>query len=387
MTGRAAVLAVAALLAAAGTAGAQDAYVVGASAAMTGPQASTYASVMESLRVYIKELNGRGGVNGRQVRFLLEDDQGEPSKAAANAAKLIDQEKVVLFLNASASSTYAPTIAMAKRANVPVLFAGGVCPKEVFPPTPEPMQFCTTGFGVNYDSMMALTFIKEMQPGAKVGFAAMAIPVSRGEMEYANGEASKYGLTSVGVEVIPPPTPDYTPFATKLRDAGADWVVSWAPWVTQVKTFEALRRLGWKGRFIGVQVNNAEDEMMRMKDDGFHAFGTDALFVDKVPAQDQIRAAFEREKPNAPVTQAVLGWLSGQALEAGLKGAGWPTTPDKVAAAMSNVQVDTQGLRGSAIVWTKNNHYRTQQSYRVWRWDSAKNTVVMVKDWTTFEVK
>jgi hypothetical protein len=48
-------------------------------------------------------------------------------------------------------------------------------------------------------------------------------------------------MTVVGKEVIPPPTPDYTPFATKLKDAGANWVFSWAPWVTQVRTLEALR--------------------------------------------------------------------------------------------------------------------------------------------------
>ena len=63
-------------------------------------------------------------------------------------------------------------------------------------------------------------------------------------------QAPGLGMTVVGKEVIPPPTPDYTPFATKLKDAGANWVFSWAPWVTQVRTLEALRRLGWKGDYI-----------------------------------------------------------------------------------------------------------------------------------------
>ena len=50
--------------------------------------------------------------------------------------------------------------------------------------------------------------------------------------------SKKMGMTPVDKEVIPPPTADYTPFATKLKDAGPDWVYSWAPWVTQVRTLE-----------------------------------------------------------------------------------------------------------------------------------------------------
>ena len=43
------------------------------------------------------------------------------------------------------------------------------------------------------------------------------------------------------------PTPDYTPFATLIKDAGANWTYCWAPWVTQVRTLEGLRRLFHRG--------------------------------------------------------------------------------------------------------------------------------------------
>ena len=44
-----------------------------------------------------------------------------------------------------------------------------------------------------------------------------------------------------------------------------------------------------------------------------------------------------------------------------------------------------KGLRGGAIEWTKDNHFRTTQYYRVYRWDGAKTAVV--KDWFPYEVK
>jgi hypothetical protein len=143
---------------------------------------------------------------------------------------------VKLLVLSSLSSTFAPVIAETKRANVPLLFMGAVCPKEVYPPA-DPLQFCTTAYAGGYDSRATLAFIKETAKGpVRIGFAAMAIPLSRGEIDYAEQQAKAEGMTPVDKEVIPPPTADYTPFATKLKDADPNWVFSWAPWVTQVKT-------------------------------------------------------------------------------------------------------------------------------------------------------
>src|SRR5215510_16320119 len=115
-------------------AAAQDAYVVGVTGAMTGPSASTNGPAVEGLRLFVDKLNATGGLNGKPVRLVLQDDQGEPSKAAANAKKLLTQDNVILLINSSLSSTFAPVVAEAKRAQVPLLFMGAVCPKDVYPP-------------------------------------------------------------------------------------------------------------------------------------------------------------------------------------------------------------------------------------------------------------
>src|SRR5262245_35021724 len=101
---------VAALAALAGPAFAQDGYVVGITAALTGPPASTYAPAIEALRIYLDRVNAAGGVNGKKINLVIQDDSAEPSKAAANAKKLLTQDNAVLMINASLSSTYAPVI-------------------------------------------------------------------------------------------------------------------------------------------------------------------------------------------------------------------------------------------------------------------------------------
>jgi hypothetical protein len=88
-----------------------------------------------------------------------------------------------------------------------------------------------------------------------------------------------------------------------------------------------------------------------------------------------------------PVQQMAEGWIAGMVIEATLKATGWPATTEKLAAAMSNLKVDTKGLRGGPIEWTKDNHFRTKQYYRVYKWDAAKGSIAQIKDWTAFDVK
>src|SRR3954470_24190876 len=254
-------------------AAAQDAYVVGVTGAMTGPQAGILAPVVEMAGAYINHINSRGGINGKQVRLVVADDQGEPSRAAANAKKLLSQDKAVLLLNSSVSSTYAPVVAEAKRAGVPLYFAGAVCPKDTYPPA-DALQFCSTAFGATLDSQAALDFVRRSaKEPVRLGLAAMAIPVSRGEIDYAEGLSRKLGMTPVDKEITPPPAPDYTPFATKLKDANPNWMWAWSPWFAQVRTYEAMRRLGWQGRYLTWAHLNAEEELARLKDPDFYVIG------------------------------------------------------------------------------------------------------------------
>src|SRR5438874_13334416 len=302
---------------------AQDAYVIGVTGALTGPAAGTNGPPIEGLRLYVDRLNAAGGINGKKIQLTVLDDQGEPSKAAANAKRLLTQDNVSLLVLSSLSSTFAPVIAETKRANVALMLMGAVCPKEVYPPA-DLLQFCTTAYAGGYDSRATLTFIKETaREPVRIGFAAMAIPLSRGEIDYAEGEAKAMGMTPVDKEVIPPPSADYTPFATKLKDANPNWIFSWAPWVTQVKTFEALRRLGWEGDYITWAHIEAESELARLKDGKFYVIGANALFQDNLPIHKQIIEEAKKANIRYPAEQMTEGWIGGLVLEAVLKAGGW----------------------------------------------------------------
>jgi ABC-type branched-subunit amino acid transport system substrate-binding protein len=315
------------------------------------------------------------------------DEAHLPSRAAANAKQLVNQDKVVMLLNTSLSSTYAPMVAESKRAGVPLYYAGAVCPKDTFPPA-DPLQFCSTAFGATLDSQAALAFVKDRAQGpVRIGFAAMAIPVSRGEIDYAEGLSRTLGMTPVDKQITPPPTPDYTPFATKLKEGNPNWVWSWAPWVAQVRMFESLRRLGWEGRYLTWAHLNAEQELDRIRDAEFYVIGTNAMLEDDLPIHAEMRAVAVKAGLSHPVSYLTEGFIAGLVIEQALKQTSWPPTPAKLQSAMSTLKVDLKGLRGGPLVWTKENHFRTQQHYRVWRWDPKSSRIVRAQDWKTIEVK
>ena len=115
--------------------------------------------------------------------------------------------------------------------------------------------------------------------------------------------------------------------------------------------------------------------------------GANALFQDALPIHKEIADAVQQAGVKYPPTQMTEGWIAGMVVEAALKATGWPATTERLAAAMANLKVDTKGLRGGPIEWTKDNHFRTRQYYRVYKWDAGRGSIVRVKDWTAFEVQ
>ena len=373
------------LLALVAPASAAEPYKIGMSAAITGPQAATYAPTFDAYKAYFKRVNDAGGINGHPVEIAVEDDRGEPARAAAAAKKFSDG--VVAIVVASVSATYKPITTEAETAKIPVLFGGGVCPKESFPPA-QPLIFCSTSFGAQWDSRFAVPWIKAQAAGKKIklGFVAMGIPISQAEMEFAEKLAREQGIETVPVVVVPPGSSEMTPFASKLKDAGADWVLSWAPWPVEIGVFEALKRIGWTGNYLLYAHQPAQDDLTRLKSPNLFAFGGNSMFTDNLPVHAEVRDQ-AKGITNHPPHYMAEGWVSAMVLEQALRRCGWPCGKDKLASTLTTISVDTKGLRGGAIEWTPDNHYRRTTYYKVYQWDGGKNAVVPVGDWTRLDVK
>jgi hypothetical protein len=156
--------------------------------------------------------------------------------------------------------------------------------------------------------------------------------------------------------------------------------------VTEIKTFEALRRLAWAGDYIAWAHIEAEAELARVKDPKLYVIGANSLFKDGLPVHKEIAEEVKKRGSQYPAEQMTEGWIGGLVLEAGLRAAGWPADAGKLRTALESVRVDTRGLRGGAIEWSKDNHFRARQYYRVYHWDEGQGGIARARDWMAYEV-
>jgi branched-chain amino acid transport system substrate-binding protein len=116
-------------LAACGQGGGDDKILVGHVASMTGDTATFGRSTDAGMRLAIEEINGAGGVLGKKIELVTEDDRSVTEEARTVAQKLIQRDQVVALLGEIASSRSLAAGPEAQRAQVPMISPGSTNPK------------------------------------------------------------------------------------------------------------------------------------------------------------------------------------------------------------------------------------------------------------------
>ena len=94
---------------------------VGFFGALTGPTATFALSGRNGALLAIDEVNGAGGVLGRPLTLVAEDDRGEASEAASAVSKLITRDHVVALIGEQASSRTIAAAPIAQSYGVPMI--------------------------------------------------------------------------------------------------------------------------------------------------------------------------------------------------------------------------------------------------------------------------
>jgi branched-chain amino acid transport system substrate-binding protein len=89
--------------------------------ALTGPTATFAQSGKKGAELAVDELNGRGGVLGKHLVLLSEDDRGEASEAATAVSKLITRDHVIALIGEQASSRTLAAAPIAQSYGVPLI--------------------------------------------------------------------------------------------------------------------------------------------------------------------------------------------------------------------------------------------------------------------------
>lgn len=126
----AAMLAGALLLAACGKKGPEsNDILIGEYGALTGSIASFGQSTHKGVVLAIEEINAGGGVLGRKIRLITEDDQGKPEEALTAVTKLISKDRVSALIGEFASSNSLAAAPFAQQSRIPMVSHGSTNPK------------------------------------------------------------------------------------------------------------------------------------------------------------------------------------------------------------------------------------------------------------------
>jgi len=95
----------------------------------TGSFATFGQSTTKAMKLAVEEVNAAGGVLGKPLELIVEDDQCKPEEAANAVRKLIDQDQVVVVVGEVASSNSLAAAPICQAARIPMLTPSSTNPE------------------------------------------------------------------------------------------------------------------------------------------------------------------------------------------------------------------------------------------------------------------
>ena len=98
-----------------------DRILIGQAAVFSGPAAQLGIQVRNGILSYFNYVNERGGVNGRKLELVTEDDGYDPARAPAASRKLIEEKKVFALMGYVGTPTGVAHLPVVTQAKVPLV--------------------------------------------------------------------------------------------------------------------------------------------------------------------------------------------------------------------------------------------------------------------------
>ncbi|NTU70830.1 MAG: ABC transporter substrate-binding protein [Coriobacteriia bacterium] len=222
-----------------GSADAADTYKVGAILSLTGTYAALGESEKNALNLEVKRINDAGGINGKKLDVIIEDDGTDEAKAVAAASKLVGQENVIAILGATGTGQSMAIRSEIDRAGIPqVSMAGGTAITANF----SPLVFQTP-----WSNTIVVPFVlgKVASDGnKKIAVLSDSGGYGKDGLAVIKAEAGKAGLEIVSDQTFNAGDTDFSAQLTKVKSSGADALVLWTAGKEGASVVKGARDLG-----------------------------------------------------------------------------------------------------------------------------------------------
>ncbi|HEX2887354.1 ABC transporter substrate-binding protein [Vineibacter terrae] len=305
---------------------------------LSGVGATYGVSSSNAVKMRFDEANEAGGINGRKIRLIVEDQGYQVPKAVQACNKLINRDKVFAFVQAAGTPMNNACFKDQLAAEVPNLFPL-TASRMMF----EPFHRLKFYFAASYfDQIRSAVnyFVKEK---GKKAVCVMYQDTDYGKeiLDGAETQAKKLNVKLVETTAHKPTDQDFTAPITKLRQAGCDLVLMGTIVRDSIIPYVTARKMGWTDvDFVGSAATYDSVVGAAQGMDGFYAMGlTEMPYADSpVPAIREFVERYKKKFNIDPNIGAVYGHVAADLTVLGLKNAGPDLTLDSFIKGMEAIK-------------------------------------------------
>jgi len=200
--------------------GGEETIKIGLQGPMTGDYAYEGKGFKNALTMLVEQVNAAGGINGKQVELLVEDDAGDPTQSALVAQRLVDA-KVVAVIGAYNSTATEPASEIYNEAGILHITPSSTAVRLTTKGFPRFFRVC---FLDDRQGLFAIKFMKEVLGAQNIGILHDNSTYAQGLAEETRRYAEEMGLKVGFYDAINPDDQDFTPILTKIGAANLDAV-------------------------------------------------------------------------------------------------------------------------------------------------------------------
>ncbi len=241
-------------------------YKIGAVLSLTGTYAGLGEPEQDTIVMEVERINEAGGVHGRPIEVIIEDDATDAQQAVAATTRLIDQEEVVAIIGATGTGSTMAMRSEIDRARIPqVSIAGGTVITADF----HPWVF-QTPWSNTLVVPFALRYLED-QGVERVGLISDSGGFGADGREVVLDFVDDHALEIVADETFNAGDTDMTAQLTKIKGADAEAVLMWTAGSEAATIAKNMRELQMDVPLVGSH-GNARKEFIEGAGDAAEGF-------------------------------------------------------------------------------------------------------------------
>lgn len=325
--------------------------------AQSGPAAALGLGMHSGAQAYFDRINAQGGVNGRRITLLSQDDGYEPDRTAAHTRDLVNNQQAFALLGYVGTPTSRAALPLALQAQVPYLFP--LTGAEFLRTPAKPGVFNVRASYIEETEHLVERLTTDLQL-RKIAILMQDDSFGESVKSGLNGALSKRGLSLHAEARVLRNSLQVTQAIHALQHAQPEAVFFVGTYKQLAAAVKEAKAQGFNARFLSVSFIGSE-RLIEIA--GLDAEGVYITQVVPSPHDSSIALvkAYQADLPSGDFSHVSLeGYISAAVFVQALKNAAEPLTRDSFLDALEHLETDLGGFK---LSFTRNDHQGSSAVY------------------------